>query len=63
MAPTDVPAPRRNGEEADNLREQAANCRRLSIKARTLAGAEAMKELGKHFDDQARKLDPASMRR
>ena len=51
------------GEAADSLREQAAACRRLSIKARTRQGTKALEALGDHFDDQARRLDPSSMRR
>ena len=49
--------------EADGLRGQAAACRRLSVKARTRAGTKALVQLGDHFDEQARKLDPSSQRR
>jgi hypothetical protein len=49
--------------EADGLRGQAAACRRLSIQARTRAGTKALNDLGDHFDEQARKLDPSSMKR
>jgi hypothetical protein len=48
---------------ADGLREQAAACRRLSVKARTRAGVKALEQLGDHFDESARKLDPSSMKR
>lgn len=48
---------------ADGLREQAAACRRLSVKARTRVGVKALNELGDHFDKQARALDPMSMLR
>lgn len=48
---------------AEGLRGQAAACRRLSSKARTRAGVKALIELGNHFDEQARKLDPSSMKR
>jgi hypothetical protein len=58
-----TPDPAGKGEAADSLREQAAACRRLSIKARTRQGTKALEALGDHFDDQARKLDPRSMRR
>ncbi len=54
---------RPGNDEADSLREQAAACRRLSVKARTRAGLKALEQLGDHFDDQARKLDPSSMKR
>jgi len=50
-------------ESADGLREQAAACRRLSVKARTRAGVRALEQLGDHFDESARKLDPSSMKR
>ena len=49
--------------EADQLREQAAACRRLAGKARTRAGTKALEGLGDHFDERARKLDPMSQRR
>jgi hypothetical protein len=52
---------RRNA--ADSLREQAAACRRLSVKARTRQGVNALAKLGDHFDEQARKLDPSSAKR
>ena len=50
-------------ESADGLREQAAACRRLSVQARTRQGVKALQTLGDHFDEQARKIDPASQRR
>jgi hypothetical protein len=46
------------GDTADSLREQAAACRRLSLKSRTRAGAKALQELGNHFDEQASRIDP-----
>jgi hypothetical protein len=48
---------------ADGLREQAASCRRLAAAARTRSGMTSLNELGDHFDEQARKLDPSSQRR
>jgi len=48
--------------QADGLRGQAAACRRLSGQARTRAGTKALNELGDHFDEQARKLDPSSQK-
>jgi len=45
------------------LREQAASCRRLAAAARTRSGMTSLNELGEHFDEQARKLDPSSQRR
>jgi hypothetical protein len=55
----------RNGsrDTADSLREQAASCRRLAVRARTRQGTKALDALGDHFDDQARKLDPNSFKR
>lgn len=46
--------------QADELRGQAAACRRLAVTARTRAGTKALDALGDHFDDRARKLDPNS---
>ena len=54
---------RQRADSADSLREQAAACRRLSVKARTRQGVKALEALGDHFDEQARKLDPSSMKR
>ena len=45
------------------MREQAAACRRLAVKARTRAGSKALDHLGDHLDERARKLDPLSLRR
>ena len=50
-------------DSADSLREQAAACRRLAASARTRAGTTSLGALADHFDEQARKLDPSSMRR
>ena len=57
----ETPMPK--AESADELREQAAACRRLASGARTRAGSKALDGLGDHFDEQARKLDPSSMKR
>jgi hypothetical protein len=48
---------------ADQLREQAAACRRLAGSARTRAGSKALGDLGAHFDESARRIDPSSQRR
>lgn len=53
----------RHRDTADGLREQAAACRRLSGQARTRQGTKALEALGDHFDEQARKLDPSSLKR
>jgi hypothetical protein len=48
---------------AEDLREQAASCRRLASVARTPTGRSSIEAMGDHFDEQARKLDPSSRRR
>jgi hypothetical protein len=53
---------RSNREAADSLRAQAAACRRLAASARTRAGSTSLEELAEHFDAQARRLDPSSLR-
>jgi hypothetical protein len=60
---TDYPRPPAHGDTADGLREQAAACRRLAAAARTRYGRTSLGALADHFDEQARKLDPLSMRR
>jgi len=47
-------------ETADDLREQAAACRRLAAAARTRSGTSSLDALADHFDDQARQIDPNS---
>ena len=51
------------GEAADELREQAASCRRLAGRARTRSGSKALKTVAETFDDDARRIDPTSMKR
>ena len=63
MESNEEPRSQSNGEAANGLREQAAACRRLSVKARTRQGSKALEALGDHFDEQARKIDPSSMKR
>jgi hypothetical protein len=50
-------------DAADDLREQAASCRRLSKRARTAVGSTALNTVADHFDDDARRIDPRSLRR
>jgi hypothetical protein len=50
-------------DAADVLREQAASCRRLSKRARSAAGSTALNTVAEHFDDDARRIDPRSVRR
>ena len=60
--PVDEPGVARRAS-ADSLREQAASCRRLASAARTRSGKTSLQELGDHFDEQARTIDPSSERR
>jgi hypothetical protein len=53
----------RRTQSAEDLREQAAACRRLANQARTRAGKKGLDALGDHFDEQASKLDWSSQRR
>jgi hypothetical protein len=50
-------------DAADDLREQAASCRRLARKARTTKGERALGVAADTFDDDARRIDPMSFRR
>jgi hypothetical protein len=50
-------------EAAEELREQAASCRRLSLGARTSNGSWALNAAADHFDKDARRIDPLSLRR
>jgi len=47
-------------DAADELREQAASCRRLSRRARTAGGYSALTAVAVQFDDDARRIDPFS---
>ena len=51
------------GEAADELREQAASCRRLARRARTNSGSTALTTVADQFDTDARRIDPSSVRR
>lgn len=50
-------------EAADELREQAASCRKLARRARTTNGSTALKSVAEQFDDDARRIDPLSVKR
>lgn len=52
-----------SGDAADELREQAATCRRLAGRASTAKGASALVAVANHFDADARRIDPRSERR
>ena len=51
------------GEAAEELREQAASCRRLAGRAKTVAGTHALTEVADYFDADARRMDSRSERR
>jgi hypothetical protein len=51
------------GEAADPLREQAVSCRGLARRARTEAGALALRAAADQFDDDATRIDPINMAR
>jgi hypothetical protein len=50
-------------DEAAELREQAASCRRLAGRASTRSGASALVSAANYFDADARRIDPRSERR
>ena len=50
-------------QAADELREQAASCRRLALRARTSGGLRALHAVADQFDGDARRIDPLSFRR
>lgn len=50
-------------EDAADLREQAASCRRLARRARTDRGSTALTAVAEQFDTDARRIDPLSARR
>ena len=54
---------RAEAEAAEDLREQAASCRRLARRARTNAGTRALTTLAEHLDTDARRIDPNSLRK
>jgi hypothetical protein len=50
-------------EAAEELRERAASYRRLARRARTAGGLNALRSVAEQFDDDARRIDPMSLRR
>lgn len=50
-------------EAADNLRDQAASCRKLAARATTPQGSRALAAVANYFDQDARRIDPHSERR
>lgn len=53
--------PLSRSEAADELRQQAASCRRLAQRARTEHGSVALATVADQFDDDARRIDPSSL--
>jgi hypothetical protein len=51
------------GEAAEDLREQACNCRKLATRASTSVGSRVLVEVADYFDADARRIDPLSERR
>ena len=49
-------------ESATELREQAASCRKLALRARTPSGCSALTAVADQFDDDARRIDPVSFK-
>lgn len=47
-------------EAAEGLREQAACCRKLAVRARTPSGSTALETVAELFDDDARRIDPTT---
>jgi hypothetical protein len=50
-------------EAAEELRDQAASCRRLAGRARTSGGLRALATVADVFDADACRIDPTSLRR
>ncbi len=50
-------------EAANELREQAASCRKLALRARTASGSTALVTVAEQFDDDARRIDPTTFKR
>jgi len=48
-------------EAGDELREQAASCRRLALSARTPSGCEALNGVALQFDADAARISPVEI--
>lgn len=48
-------------DAADELRGQAASCRRLALRARSLSGSEALRTVAHQFDADAARIDPVAI--
>jgi len=49
-------------EAAESLRQQAASCRKLAVRARTDGGSTALRTVAELFDKDARRIDPTTSR-
>jgi hypothetical protein len=45
-------------EAADELRQQAASCRKLALGATTASGSEALRTAAHQFEEDASRVDP-----
>ena len=54
--------PLSSAETADQLREQAGSCRLLARRARTKGGGLALIAVADQFEDDARRIDPVSLK-
>ena len=45
-------------EAGDELREQAASCRKLALRARTSSGCEALQSVATQFETDAARINP-----
>ena len=50
-----------SADAADDLREQAAACRRLALSARTVNGSEALRAAARQVDSDAVRIDPEAI--
>lgn len=48
-------------EAGDELREQAASCRRLALRTRTASGCEALQSVASQFDADAAQINPVEI--
>jgi|KBSMisStandDraft_5_1062788.scaffolds.fasta_scaffold6010164_1 hypothetical protein len=49
-------------DAAEALREQAASCRKLAVRARTTSGSTVLNTVAELFDKDARRIDPTTSR-
>lgn len=54
--------PQSREDDADDLRDQAASCRRLANRARTGSGWAALLAVANHFETDADRIDPRALR-